>query len=76
MDFLKPLTIEVEFQTNGITIFSATTWAGYVGILTGVRTNGFSISVNFRSTSKGSSWSNVKNLLSYDWPVGFLVRYS
>ncbi len=48
MDFLKPLTIEVEFQSKGITQYIATTWVGYVGVLTGMRPFGYSISVNFR----------------------------
>ena len=48
MPELQPLTIEVDFIRNGHFIHRATTWAGYVGVLTGVRHQGFSISVNYR----------------------------
>lgn len=29
LDFLEPLTIEVDFQRGGKSLYSATTWAGY-----------------------------------------------
>ncbi|CAF0844433.1 unnamed protein product [Adineta steineri] len=74
LDFLKPLTIDVDFQKNGQTIFKATTWVGYVGILTGMRTqDGYSVSVNFRHTG-GSLGTNLKTALTAGWPIGFLVR--
>jgi len=73
MDFLRSLTIEVEFQRGGKTEYVITTWAGYVGALTGMRPNGFSVSVNFRSTD-GSFWTNFKKAVTKCWPVGFLVR--
>ncbi|CAF0935867.1 unnamed protein product, partial [Didymodactylos carnosus] len=74
LDFLKPLTIDVDFQKSGQTIFKATTWIGYVGILTGMRLqDGYSISVNFRHTA-GSFKTNLKTALSSGWPIGFLVR--
>lgn len=37
MPELQAITIEVEFQRNYNTHFVATTWAGYVGILTGIK---------------------------------------
>jgi hypothetical protein len=33
MDMLDALTIEVDFVRRGATVFTATTWAGYVGVL-------------------------------------------
>ena len=35
MTELKKLTIEVDFIKNGNVLYTATTWAGYVGVLTG-----------------------------------------
>ncbi|CAF3257544.1 unnamed protein product [Rotaria socialis] len=59
-DFLKPLTIDVDFQENDQTVFKATTWIGYVGILTGMRVqNGYSVSVNFRHAG-GQLTTNLK----------------
>eukprot|EP00179_Madagascaria_erythrocladioides_P006642 CAMPEP_0198315184 /NCGR_PEP_ID=MMETSP1450-20131203/5542_1 /TAXON_ID=753684 ORGANISM="Madagascaria erythrocladiodes, Strain CCMP3234" /NCGR_SAMPLE_ID=MMETSP1450 /ASSEMBLY_ACC=CAM_ASM_001115 /LENGTH=251 /DNA_ID=CAMNT_0044018283 /DNA_START=66 /DNA_END=818 /DNA_ORIENTATION=+ len=73
-DYLRPLTIEVAFQRAKRTVFTATTWAGYVGVLTGMRHNAFGVSVNFRATADGSFWNNIKKALGRAWPNGFLVR--
>lgn len=77
MDFLRPMTIEVEFYRKGQPIAMATTWAGYVGVLTGMRMGdeGFSVSVNFR-ISGDSFWENLKTAVGGSWPIGFLVRES
>ncbi|CAF2530501.1 unnamed protein product [Rotaria sp. Silwood2] len=73
-DFLKQLTIDVDLQRNGQSVFKATTWVGYVGILTGMRVkNGYSVSVNFRHTG-GQLTTNLKTALASGWPIGFLVR--
>jgi len=73
MPDLKALTIEVEFWKDNKPLFVSTTWPGYVGILTGMRYDGYSSSVNFRVT--GSSYlNNIKNGITYCWPIGFLLR--
>lgn len=74
MEFLSPLTIEVEFFRNKKLLFRATTWAGYVGVLTGSKPSQFSASINFRATTKGSFWTNVRESLTGSWPIGFLLR--
>jgi len=49
MPALAALTIEVDFvHSNGALDFKATTWPGYVGVLTGMRPGAFSVSVNYR----------------------------
>ena len=50
---LSPLTVEIDFTRNGKLIYTATTFAGYTGVLTGMRhrtetADSFSIAVNFR----------------------------
>jgi hypothetical protein len=58
------LYLDVDFQKKGETIFKATTWVGYVGILTGMRVeNGYSVSVNFRHTG-GALTANLKTALA------------
>ena len=123
MEFLRPLTIEVEFVKGGHPLCIATTWVGYVGVLTGMALrpssiivtpstkaapaptagggggdgapmgeappgvnatpapgcyspseNHFSVSVNYRVTSEGTYWQNVKKTLGRAWPIGFLLR--
>ena len=80
MPELMPLTIEVVFVRGGQVVFSATTWAGYIGILTGVRPGGFSVSVNYRR-SEGMNEQplkafakNLQRGLACHWPISFLVR--
>lgn len=34
---LKPLTVNLDFQRNNKTVFKATSFAGYVGMLTGFK---------------------------------------
>lgn len=60
LNLLKPLTIELEVKRGGRTLFIATTWAGCVGVFTGMRVNqGYSISLNYRRTKKGTFLNNV-----------------
>lgn len=48
MEELRPLVIQVEFIRSGSIVARAVTYAGYTGILTGVR-RGLSISLNYRA---------------------------
>lgn len=34
---LKPLVVNVKFERDNQTVFKSTTFAGYVGMLTGIR---------------------------------------
>jgi len=47
-DHLKNLTMTIEYQKKGKTLFYATSFAGYVGVLSGMKPNAFSISLNTR----------------------------
>jgi hypothetical protein len=78
MPALAPLTIEVEFQRGGWTVATATTWAGYVGVLTGVRACAFSASVNYRRTELMSEkplaafMKNLWGVVASKWPVSYV----
>lgn len=52
-DHLKNLTMTVEYQKGGNTEFYATTFAGYVGVLSGMRPGGWSVSIDTRYYPKG-----------------------
>ena len=58
LPFLKPLTIDVVYTRNNQIVANATTWAGYVGVLTGMAfcDTPFSVSVNYREGPDGSYW--------------------
>jgi len=47
-DHLKNLTMTIEYQKGGKTQFYATSFAGYVGVLSGMKPGAFSISINTR----------------------------
>jgi hypothetical protein len=80
MDFLRPLTVELVYVRSGQPVFITTTWAGYAGVLTGMRlcpsapAAAFGVSVNFRSPGDGTFWTNLSKTLNGAWPIGFLVR--
>ena len=72
--FLRAMTIEVEFRRGGEVVYVASTWAGYLGVLTGLRPNGFSVSVNWRKSAVGLL-ENFHHLGSGVWAAGCLVRH-
>lgn len=74
MDGLSDLTIIVDFIKNDKILFSATTWAGYVGVMTAVKPEVCTIALNFRQIGDGI-FTNLKKSLSGSWPVGFLIRH-
>lgn len=45
---LRNVTVHANFQRNGQTVYSGITWAGYAGLLTGLRQGGFSITIDQR----------------------------
>jgi hypothetical protein len=75
MPQLAPLTVEVEFQRGGRVVATATTWAGYVGVLTGVRAGAFSASVNYRRSELmnekplAAFMKNLWGVVASKWPV-------
>jgi hypothetical protein len=75
MDILKPLTIEIDCRKDDQTVFLATTWAGFLGVFTGMRPGEWSCSLNFRVTSQGSFWNNLKSAIKGATPSGFLMRH-
>ena len=68
-ELLRQMTINVRFQRNGRTLYSGTTYAGFVTILNGVKEGKFAFSLNQRLTN-AESGAAVKNLLK--WAVGLI----
>lgn len=56
-DLLRDLTIIVDFQLSGETLYTGTTFAGMVGLLTGQKPNVYTVSVDERD--EGSWWMNA-----------------
>lgn len=58
---LRNVTIIVDFQENGQTVYMGTTYVGYIGLITGKRPGKFTISLNQRN--QGSWWMNALEAL-------------
>jgi len=50
---LKPLTVNLDFQRNNKTVFKASSFAGYVGMLTGFKPGLLSLTLNERFSING-----------------------
>ncbi len=77
MDFLTDITVNLEFVKNNKTLFYATSWIGYVGILTATIPDKCSIAVNYRRTQDMSFTNILKNVFQtmlLKYPIGYLIR--
>jgi len=74
MPELKDLTIDVDFVRKGHIIFSATTWAGYVGVMTATKPDVCTVALNYRRLGDGVLTNYTKSV-NGSWPVGFLIRH-
>ncbi|XP_059372650.1 N-acylsphingosine amidohydrolase (acid ceramidase) 1a [Carassius carassius] len=73
---LKPLVVNINFQRGNKTIFKSTNFAGYVGILTGIRPGEFSLTMNERFNLDGGYVGILEWILGWRdgmW-MGFLTR--
>ncbi|XP_056264974.1 acid ceramidase [Pseudoliparis swirei] len=50
---LKPLVVNLDFKRNNQTVFKSTNFAGYVGMLTGIKPHMFSLTMNERFSLDG-----------------------
>uniref|UniRef100_A0AAX7V8H3 Acid ceramidase n=1 Tax=Astatotilapia calliptera TaxID=8154 RepID=A0AAX7V8H3_ASTCA len=50
---LKPLVVNLDFKRNNQTVFKSTNFAGYVGMLTGIKPNIFTLTMNERFSLDG-----------------------
>jgi len=76
-ELLRPLTVNLDFQRGGKTVFKSVNFAGYIGILTAVRPKRFTLSINERFDIKDVGLKNVLKWMVGDrsghW-LGFLTR--
>lgn len=54
---LHNITIEVQFQRGGKTVYTGTTFAGFVGLMTGQRP--YKLTVSLDQRNKGAWWENL-----------------
>uniref|UniRef100_A0A671EX45 Acid ceramidase n=1 Tax=Rhinolophus ferrumequinum TaxID=59479 RepID=A0A671EX45_RHIFE len=73
---LKPLTVNLDFQRNNKTVFKASSFAGYVGTLTGFKPGLFSLTLNERFSTSGGYMGVIEWILGKRdamW-IGFISR--
>ncbi|XP_006149747.1 acid ceramidase [Tupaia chinensis] len=73
---LKPLTVNLDFQRNKKTVFKASSFAGYVGMLTGFKPGLFSLTLNERFNINGGYLGILEWILGKKdamW-IGFITR--
>jgi hypothetical protein len=71
---LKDVTINIRMMKGEEHLFDAVTWAGFVGIFTGIKPNRYTISMNYRRTDNGTLFDNMKMLLTNAYPNSYLIR--
>lgn len=67
------MTIEVDFQRGGQSQYKCTTFAGYVGCLTGMN-KAFALSVDERDKANSTFIDNVLAVFKGGKSLGFLLR--
>lgn len=74
LGFLRNITITLDFQRSGKTVYTGTTYAGYIGLLTGQKPNGYTITLDERD--RGEIWMNALEALmnGYNAIAAFHIR--
>ncbi len=50
---LRPLVVELDFQRGGRTVYKSVNFAGYIGVLTGMKPGSFSLTLDERFSLDG-----------------------
>lgn len=76
-ELLRPLTVQLQWTQDGATVFESLSFAGYIGVLTGVKKDNFTFSLNKRFALNGGFIGVLEWMLLNDhdqrW-VSFLTR--
>jgi hypothetical protein len=79
LSFLKDLTVNLKVTKNKRVLYYATTWVGYVGVLTSMKPGMNAVAVNSRGVIDGSLYDYVKSQgmsLINKTQVGLALRYA
>jgi len=77
-EVLRRLLVNIDFQRNGKTVYKAVTFSGYVGILTAIKQDAFTFSINERFNLNGGyvglfKWIISRGKNGAKW-LGFFTR--
>lgn len=71
---LKDITIKIRVVSGDRDIFDAITWAGFVGIFTGIRPGKYAIALNYRRSANPSLLDNMLSIFKGYYPNSFFIR--
>ncbi|XP_015686355.1 acid ceramidase [Protobothrops mucrosquamatus] len=73
---LKPIMVSLDFQKNNKTVFKSANFAGYVGIISGVKPALFTLTMNERFSLDGGYIGILEWLIGKrdGWWMSFLIR--
>lgn len=71
---LENITATINFKKNGKILYQSTQYVGYMGILTGMRPDGWAVSVNQRFTVEIPLIPTIEAMLDGAQSVGFSLR--
>lgn len=84
IDILRKMTCNITFFKNKKKLYKITTWCCMIGALTGMRFNGWSVSLNYRRPAKElhcylppeieTIGKNTILAIFQVWPIEFLIR--
>jgi len=75
-EVLRPTVVQLDFQKGGKTVYKAVNFAGYLGILTGMKPNKFTLTIDERFQLNGGFIGILEWLMgdkTQQW-AGFLTR--
>lgn len=74
----KKFTFETTFYTEGKELFKSIQFLGQVGVLTGMKPQGYAFALNYRKTPGAtfSEWNIVQGLFTEGWSCSLLLRYT
>jgi acid ceramidase len=73
MKSLKNITIKLKVMKSNKILYEGITWIGYVGILTGMKYNSYSLSINYRK-SNNTLHNNALKIIQLKYPISYLCR--
>lgn len=71
---LKQITIRIRVVNKNNYLFEAVTWAGFVGIFTGIKTDKYAIALNYRRSLNPSFLANIMAVFKGHFPSAFYIR--
>jgi len=76
-EYLRPLIVNINYTRGGKVVFKTTSFAGYIGVLTGMQPGIFTLTMNERFNIDGGYLGFVEWILGKrdGWWMGFLTRH-